>query len=123
MNRKMRICCVCHKEYPYCPRCPEDKNKEPWHFVYCSKECKDIDTILIKYSNGSITAVEAKEKLDRLDASNKVASESYKRAKSNIYSEAKKSTSKSKVVEEKTDVESENVIKKPVKKVVKKDVE
>lgn len=83
MTKKgLRTCCVCHKEYMYCPVCnPEDRNKPTWYFAYCSENCKDIYTATSDYENGNISADEAKTQLDRLDLS-QIANfgESYQRA-------------------------------------------
>ena len=82
MNKKgLRTCCVCHKEYSFCLCNLEDRNKEPWHFAYCSENCKDIYAATSDYECGKITANEAKEQLDKLDLS-QIANfgESYQKA-------------------------------------------
>lgn len=82
MTKKgLRTCCVCHKEYSFCLCNPEDRNKEPWHFAYCSENCKDIYAATSDYECGKITANEAKEQLDKLDLS-QIANfgESYQKA-------------------------------------------
>lgn len=72
MNKNdLRTCCVCHKEYSFCLCRPEDRNKEPWHFVYCSENCRDIYNITSSFENGRLSDVEAKEKLEKLDLSEK----------------------------------------------------
>ena len=72
MNKNnLRICCVCHKEYPFCLCNPEDRLKPTWHFAYCSENCKDIYNITSSFENGRMTDIEAKEKLNKLDLSRK----------------------------------------------------
>ena len=78
----LRTCCVCHNEFVFCPVCnPEDRDKEPWHFAYCSENCKDIYAVTSDYECGRISANEAREQLDKLDLS-QIANfgESYQKA-------------------------------------------
>ena len=73
MNKNnLRMCCVCHKEYSFCPVCnPEDRLKPTWHFAYCSENCKDIYNITSAFEDGRITDTEAKAKLEKLDLNEK----------------------------------------------------
>ena len=60
----LRMCCVCHKEYSFCPVCnPEDRLKPTWHFAYCSENCKDIYNITSSFENGRLSDIDAKAKL------------------------------------------------------------
>ena len=78
-KNNLRMCCVCHKEYPFCLCNPEDRLKPAWHFAYCSENCKDIYNITSAFEDGRITDTEAKEKLEKLDLSRKeYFGESYK---------------------------------------------
>lgn len=82
IKKGMRTCCVCHREYMYCPVCnPEDRQKPTWYYAYCGENCKDIYTVTSDYENGKISADDAKQQLDKLDLS-KIADfgESYKNA-------------------------------------------
>ena len=68
----LRMCCVCHKEYSFCPVCnPEDKLKPTWHFAYCSENCKDIYNITSSFENGRLSDIDAKAKLEKLDLNEK----------------------------------------------------
>ena len=71
-KKDMRTCCVCHREYNFCPICnSEDANKPSWHFVYCSENCKKIYDATSGFEDGRMTAEEAMEKLGKLDLSHK----------------------------------------------------
>ena len=64
----LRMCCVCHKEYSFCPVCnQEDRLKPTWHFAYCSENCKDIYNITSSFENGRLSDIDAKAKLEKLD--------------------------------------------------------
>lgn len=82
----LRTCCVCHKEYSFCPVCnPEDRFKPTWHFAYCSENCKDIYNITSSFEDGRMTDIEAKAKLKKLDLSRKeYFGESYKNSIASI---------------------------------------
>ena len=67
----LRMCCVCHKEYPFCLCNPEDRLKPTWYFAYCSENCKDIYNVTSAFEDGRMTDIEAKEKLEKLDLSEK----------------------------------------------------
>lgn len=68
----LRMCCVCHKEYSFCPVCnPEDRLKPIWHFAYCSENCKDIYNITSSFENGRLSDIDAKAKLEKLDLNEK----------------------------------------------------
>ena len=71
MKNKLRKCSCCLNQYEYCPKCQKDSNKEPWHFTFCSKNCKDIYTVTSQFENGQIDAQTAKEQLEKLDLSKK----------------------------------------------------
>ena len=82
----LRTCCVCHKEYSFCPVCnPEDRFKPTWHFAYCSENCKHIYNITSSFEDGRMTDIEAKAKLEKLDLSRKeYFGESYKNSIASI---------------------------------------
>lgn len=69
MERKLRRCCVCKAEYQFCPKCPEDANKEIWHFTFCSQNCHDIYDVTSKFENNQISGEDANSALDKLDLS------------------------------------------------------
>ena len=72
MNKNnLRMCCVCHKEYPFCLCNPEDRLKPAWHFAYCSENCKDIYNITSSFENGRLSDIDAKAKLEKLDLNEK----------------------------------------------------
>lgn len=68
-DKKSRICCVCHNEYTYCPRCNEDKSKPTWYFSFCSENCKEIYQTTSQFENGIISKEDALSKLSELDIS------------------------------------------------------
>lgn len=71
-KKDYRMCCVCRRNYQFCPVCnPEDANKPTWHFAYCSENCKDIYGVTSAYEDGRMTDIEAKDKLSKLDLSRK----------------------------------------------------
>lgn len=81
----LRMCCVCHKEYPFCLCNPEDRLKPTWHFAYCSENCKDIYNITSSFENGRLSDIDAKAKLEKLDLSRKeYFGESYKNSIASI---------------------------------------
>lgn len=87
MNKNdLRMCCVCHDEYSFCPVCnSEDRLKPTWHFAYCSENCKDIYNITSAFEDGRMTDIEAKAKLEKLDLSRKeYFGESYKNSIASI---------------------------------------
>lgn len=69
-NKKhMRICSLCHETYEYCPVCGEDKDKEPWHIMWDSLNCKDIDAILSNWGAKIIDSATAYALLKGKDVS------------------------------------------------------
>lgn len=62
-----RICSVCSTEYSYCPNCNAHATEPRWKFLFCSENCNDIFNICSQFSNGVITAAEAKKLLDKCD--------------------------------------------------------
>ena len=131
MTKKgLRTCCVCHRNFSFCPVCnPEDRNKPTWYFAYCSENCKDIYSVASDYENGNIQADEAKVKLDKLDLS-KIANfgESYQKAIMKINENAtpvEKTDDTTKeiesVVDENTDISTNKYYRKSKVKKVKDD--
>lgn len=70
MANNLRTCATCRGKYSFCPKCQADKNKELWHFTFCSSNCMNIYGVTSKYENGQISASDAKNKLNKLDLSN-----------------------------------------------------
>lgn len=68
-KRDLRTCAVCYSSYKFCPRCSEDANKEPWHFTFCSSNCKNIYDVTSSFEDGRISKDEAASKLKDLDLS------------------------------------------------------
>ncbi len=71
-RKENRKCIVCSKKYSYCPSCEEDKNKEPWHVLYCSDNCKTIFETASDFLEKAISKEAAKEKFDKCDLTNKI---------------------------------------------------
>ena len=100
----LRMCCVCHKEYPFCLCNPEDRLKPTWHFAYCSENCKDIYNITSSFENGRLSDIDAKAKLEKLDLNEKDNfGESYQKSIDSIMKEKAKVIKKEK---KKTEVKS-----------------
>lgn len=91
MERKIRRCCVCGKEYEYCNKCREDMNKPLWYFTFCSENCHNIYGVTSQFENGQIDSVSAKLQLDQLDLSKQNNfGKSYKNSISKILSSVPK---------------------------------
>lgn len=64
-----RKCILCGTEYDYCPSCPKDKSKAPWHKLYHSENCRNIFNALNDFNFKLISKDEAKERLSSCDLS------------------------------------------------------
>lgn len=114
MERKLRRCAVCGTEYKFCPKCNEDKDKPLYHYTFCSKNCRDIYSVISSFEDNGITADIALEKLMKLDLSRMDSfNGSYKDSLKKIYNsvvpkKSKKKNKSSEIKEEKIlDVQSE----------------
>lgn len=104
MERKLRRCAVCGAEYKFCPKCNEDKDKPLYHYTFCSKNCRDIYSVISSFEDKEITAEIALEKLMDLDLSRIDAfNGSYKESLEKIYNSVipKKSKKKNRFSESK----------------------
>lgn len=104
MERKLRRCAVCGAEYRFCPKCNEDKDKPLYHYTFCSKNCRDIYSVISSFEDKEISAEETLEKLMELDLSRIDSfNDSYKDSLERIYNSAvpKKSKKKNKSSESK----------------------
>lgn len=126
-KKQTRTCCVCHKDYNFCPICnPEDSIKPNWYFAYCSENCKDIYKVASDYENGEIDADEAKSRLKKLDIINlETFGESYQSTIARINKETlssrkeKNKDATEKIIKNEETVESIKNYKKPsIKKVL-----
>lgn len=108
-KKQTRTCCVCHKEYSFCPVCnSEDRNKPTWYFAYCGENCRDIYKVTSDYEGGRIKADEAKLELDKLNLIDlRTFGESYQKTITKINKEV------SSLKEEKQNKET---VEKPVEK-------
>ena len=70
-KKNNRTCIVCGKKYSYCNTCSEDRNKEPWHSIYCSDNCKNIFYTASDYYTEAFTQEELKARFDACDLSYK----------------------------------------------------
>ena len=87
MDKKYRICSVCHSNYQFCNRCSKDKDKPLWYFTFCSQNCHDIYEVTSSFENGNINADEAKLRLNNLNLSKlDNFGESYKKSINKIMS-------------------------------------
>ncbi len=141
VDTTLRHCCVCKQEYKFCPKCPEYQHLEPWHFSFCSENCRNIYNVTSKYENGQISDIDAKQQIQRTDLSRvEDFGYSYKNSIAKIMSvvDAKKKVEITKepadTVYEKDekksvensfadDVSDDGIIKKSRKKRISKDVE
>lgn len=64
-----RTCCICSKQYSYCPNCAEDSLKPIYLTSFCSENCKNIYTACARYNAKQINKKEAKTLLSRCDIS------------------------------------------------------
>lgn len=64
-----RRCIVDATEYKYCNQCSAYNPEETWRFLFCSENCREIYSIITKCLAGSITADEARKRLDECDMS------------------------------------------------------
>lgn len=88
MKKKTRTCAVCRTQYKYCNQCEEDAKKPTWYFTFCSENCHDLYGILSAFEGGRVSEVDAKNKLSKLDLSNKENfGESYKETLKKIFVE------------------------------------
>lgn len=58
-----RTCHICGKKYSYCPSCPKDSGRESWHTLFCTDQCKEIDSVLNKHFYKKMTTAMAAKKL------------------------------------------------------------
>ena len=66
MGKTNRKCCLCGKEYYYCPNC--DNGEEPtWKVLWDTENCKKIFLTITDYNFKNITANEAKKILETCD--------------------------------------------------------
>jgi hypothetical protein len=62
-----RTCIICGKTYEFCGKCGGKKKvKDTWKYLYDTKECELIMTILSKYHFGYMTKDEARKALSDL---------------------------------------------------------
>lgn len=62
---RLRTCVLCGKKYEYCPRC--DETKPTFYLKYCSENCRDISTIMNKYTFKHLNQEAAAMELSKLD--------------------------------------------------------
>lgn len=65
-----RICCICGRNYSYCPNCGQDTNKPTWYFIFDSQNCHDIYDVCTNYRDKVIDVDKAYELISKLDISN-----------------------------------------------------
>lgn len=62
-----RICKVCQTKYSYCPHCEAYINKPYWMFMFHDENCKKIFDTLQRYSTKEYTAAQALKILNECD--------------------------------------------------------
>ena len=70
-KKNNRKCICCSTEYRYCNSCQEDRNKEPWHAIYCSENCKKLFHAASGYHAQTATIEEVRARFDECDLSYK----------------------------------------------------
>ena len=70
-KKNNKTCIVCSEKYSYCPSCNEDRNKEPWHAIYCSENCKKLFHAASGYHAQTATLEEVRARFDTCDLSYK----------------------------------------------------
>lgn len=69
--KEKRKCILCPShEYAYCGKCKPKEIVETWRFIFDSENCRDIYKILENYVAKKITALEARQQLDKYDLPN-----------------------------------------------------
>ena len=69
--KEKRKCILCPShEYTYCGKCKPKEIVETWRFIFDSENCRDIYKILENYVAKKITALEARQQLDKYDLPN-----------------------------------------------------
>jgi hypothetical protein len=71
MANNNRTCFTCGKKHSYCPTCYDDREKESWHIMFDTENCKGIYEIINKHFYNHITTEEAFELLKLCDLTNK----------------------------------------------------
>lgn len=67
-----RTCLICSAKYNYCSNCGSYDPTETWRNLFCSKNCKDIFSIVSKcFDDGVISIEQAYIEISDLDLSNK----------------------------------------------------
>lgn len=62
---RLRTCVLCGKKYEYCPRC--DETKPTFYLKYCGENCRDISTIMNKYTFKHLNQEAAAMELSKLN--------------------------------------------------------
>nr|DAX97762.1 MAG TPA: DNA gyrase inhibitor [Caudoviricetes sp.] len=114
--KDLKICCVCKKQYEYCPKC--HKELPTWMFSFCSEECKNIYEVMSSYENGYTDAETANKKLNKLNISKYDLVGSYKNTLSKINNEISKKEQESPVMKnnESKNNDSNKYLRNPKKK-------
>lgn len=84
---KLRTCVVCGNKYKYCRNCSAYSYLEPWHSTYDKDECRQIFDICSRFGGNSITADEAKKKLEEIGLPNTLT-DGIRKAVDRIYTQA-----------------------------------
>lgn len=66
MEKKVRICPTCGREYKYCPRCQEDRDKPTWMFAWDTYECRQVFNLLSNYNSNAISREEVVKELKKV---------------------------------------------------------
>ena len=120
-----RTCIACGKKYSYCNHCSQDRNKEPWHSIYCENNCRKVFMATTDYLAKEITKEQAKEIFDSCDLSNRyvfkerineVIDEIYKEEEPTISSITTAILSENKTVEDSEENENKKIVYRTTKK-------
>lgn len=65
--RGERTCCVCKKNYHFCPPCGKGDPYQTWRYIYCSEDCRELFNIASDWTAKKLSATEAKIKLDGIN--------------------------------------------------------
>ena len=63
-NKRNCILCPSH-EYEYCGKCKPDKIVERWRYLFDSENCRDIYKVIENYVAKKVTALEARQQLEK----------------------------------------------------------
>lgn len=111
-----RKCILCGKTYKYCPHCRDYDSLPKWMTMFDRSECKEIFDAVSEFNFGNISALEAKNVLDKYPNEDyslytQITQKSIKEIDSKVNQIKKRATKSPKSIKENNEEKNE-VIKK-----------